>query len=287
MTRFSGARRWLALLLCLICCGCSTGLKLAYNHLDTLASWQLGKLVDLDAPQKQQFKRAFDTFWRWHRGTQLPIYATDLRALAQTLEHAPTEPEIAAAFDLIDHHAETAWRHVESDVAALIANLSDAQVAQFIDHQRMMVEHDERKLNGLSAEQMRKRFFKDHAERYESWLGDLNSAQKQRIERAWMDGLPALSDPNRRRQRSLDDITHFAAVLEQRHQPDFALRLRNLDMDPTLPEETRRETAAREAREKQLSIDIYTRMDDAQRERLRKKLLDFAADCETLSRAGA
>lgn len=287
MTLLARARRWLALSLCLICCGCSTGLKLAYNHLDTLASWQLGKLVDLDATQKAQFKDAFDSFWRWHRSTQLPAYAADLRELAHTLEHTPTDADIRGVFSMVDHHTEIAWRHVENDVARLVASLNDEQVAKFIDRQRMMVERDERKLADLSVEQRHKRFLKDRAERYENWLGDLNAAQKQRIEQAWIDGLPTLPDPNRRRQRSLDDVMHFAKVLEGRHQADFALRLRNLNAESAQSAEERAADAAAEAREQQLSIDLYTHMDDGQREHLRKKLLDLAADCETLSRAGA
>ena len=45
--------------------GCS-GLKFGYNRLDWIASWQLGRFVDLDPEQEKLFGQRFKAFWSWH-----------------------------------------------------------------------------------------------------------------------------------------------------------------------------------------------------------------------------
>ena len=65
--------------------GCSAA-RLAYERLDWLVRWELGRYVSLTTEQRTVFDGAFATFWRWHRQEELPLWVEELRTLADLLE---------------------------------------------------------------------------------------------------------------------------------------------------------------------------------------------------------
>src|SRR5688572_15125899 len=62
----------LALSLCIA--ACST-LKLGYEHLPRLATWQADRYLALDDEQKALVTRHAGELQRWHRQNLLPVYA--------------------------------------------------------------------------------------------------------------------------------------------------------------------------------------------------------------------
>lgn len=269
-------RHWPLWLCLLALSGCSTGLRLAYNHLDTLAAWQIGNLVKLEAPQKAVFKAAFQSLWDWHRQTQLPLYAADLRQLAATVEQEGLDQKSISAFiDKIDHHTETLWRKAEPDVVHLIASLNDAQVEHFLVQQRKDIEKMEAEHRDETPQQRRKRYLKTTAENSDAWLGKLNAAQQARIERNWDENLATLPSPEQRRQENLDEIERLAGLLATRQQPGLDQRLRHFNDAADNDDRKKRDEAMR--------LDVYALIDASQRKHLHARLLELASDFDKLT----
>ncbi|GAC1625907.1 MAG: hypothetical protein NVS9B10_13380 [Nevskia sp.] len=282
-------RSWLRsslMLALLVVGGCSAGTRLGYNHLDTLVAWRLSDYVRLDATQKPAFKRSFDALWDWHRQTQLPRYAQDLRRLAAEVgEAVPTRAAAELQIATIERHGDALGEKIGSALAPLIPVLDDAQVAGLIAHQRQEIERDERKHADETPEARRKRYLRRVADFYDGWVGDLNETQKAAAERAWTRGLATLPSAAQRRQGRLDDLQRLEALFAQRHAADFPERLRKFgDDDPELPATERgRSEAATRARQRQLTLDVLTALDAAQRRKLQARLLELAEDCEALA----
>ncbi len=63
--------------------GCSV--KLAYNFLDFIVKWRIGQYVSLEGKQDDYLDHAMNEFHRWHRHTQLPLYADYIESVLPTL----------------------------------------------------------------------------------------------------------------------------------------------------------------------------------------------------------
>ena len=273
------------LIVCLLLGGCSSGVRIAYNHLDTLARWELGRYVDLDPAQKAAFEAEFTTLWDWHRRTQVPAYAADLRLMAGALEQqAPTRAASEEFLARIDRHGETLWLRLEPVLARLLPLLSDAQAAQLLAKQRHDIEKEERQHADETSDQRRQRFLRRTEESLDSWIGRLNDRQKTLANRSWTEALPMLRSAGQRRHDRLTNVDRFGALLATRTAPGFAERLRQFG-DEDAEENTgapSRFDAAERQRGRELTLEIVGALDSAQRRKLRERLLALAEDCEVL-----
>lgn len=277
--------RLLILLLAVALTGCNAGARFAYNHLDRLALWKLGDYVTLDAPQKAAFRREFASIWTWHRSTQLPLYARDLRAFAATLEGGALQAEqIEAVLDTAEAHGQRLGQQFLPAAERLLPLMSDEQVRRWRDERREKIERDEAERRDETLEQRRKRYIKEQREGLADWIGKLNPKQLALIDAAWQAELPLLRDPGVRRQERLASLARYAALLDTRTQPGLAARIEAFD-DGDSPAKARRE--AESARGRRLFVDLMQATDAPQRDKLRRRLLELAEDCEVLAREPA
>lgn len=285
LSRFSLRHAWrplgrLMLTLSALCvlAGCSAGLKLAYNHLDTLVALELDDFVKLDARQQRAFDAEFMSLWRWHRQTQLPLYGKDLRAMAERLASgSPTADQYRSFLAQVDQHGEVATDRVLAMLQPLLPLLQDRQAESVIAKLRRDIDREEDKHANETDAERRQRYLDTVADRMKRWLGTLNPEQRQAVERSWERGVPLLRSPAQRRQAQLDEVQAFADVLAKRRDGDFAERLGALWHAEPAPGE-----AASTANARELTIDLLVHMDGAQRKRLQRKLLDLAEDCDAL-----
>ena len=92
-------------------------MKFGYNRLDWIASWQLGRFVDLDPEQEKLFGQRFKAFWSWHRTTQLNLYVKDLRELAARVDQPLAAAEVEHYLHLSQEHAGRVLQEVVPDTA--------------------------------------------------------------------------------------------------------------------------------------------------------------------------
>lgn len=270
---------------------CSIGTRFAYNHLETVVDWELADYISLDDAQKAAFDSAFQRLQRWHRQTQLPLYARDLRALAAAVTAAPPAPGTGEYFfATIERHGERLGDHLTAALAPLLPTLSDAQVEQLLAKQRKDIEKQERKHADETPEERLERYRRRIAEGSRHWIGALNARQKQLVDAAWAEGLASLPSAAERRRRRLDDLQRLADLLAQRRTPDFGARLEAFsNAEDTQAERSAQARAekADDARERQLRIDLLDALDARQRKTLHTRLIDLAEDCEALAAQGA
>ncbi len=169
---------WLCLLLAVGLGGCSA-LRLGYSNGPQLAWWWLDGYVDFSRDQSPRARQALDRWFDWHRGTQLPAYAT-LLAQAQVQVMEPLTAETACRWQTRGLQAlEPAIRRGADDFAELVPGLGAAQFKQL--EQRHAKGNDSMREDYLqpSAPERQAATFRRAVERAEGIYGDLNDAQKR------------------------------------------------------------------------------------------------------------
>jgi hypothetical protein len=127
--------RALILLLAIVLAGC--GPRLVYSHLDWLIPWYVSDYISLDSDQKNMLEKRVLKLLDWHCRTQLPAYATTLRALGRDLANI-SQPVDAATFQVYSTRLMALWKEllqqIGPDITAILATATDAQIDELFDN---------------------------------------------------------------------------------------------------------------------------------------------------------
>ncbi len=270
----------------LLCCcllllaGCSAT-RLGYDHLDTLLRWQTSHYVDLNPQQQRDFDAEVQRLWRWHRSTQLPLYAAELRQLAGAVQQGPLG---LAQIEAADAQFSGNWDNLVSAAvpgyARLQAQLSDAQVAELVRRIGKEIERRSRQSEDLDEAQRRQRMAERTEDLLRDWIGRPTAPQRQRVQQ-WAEQaqLPTPAAIQARYAR----LQRYAALLATRTQPGFEQRLRAFLEPADSADDVQAPAVTEQQRWLQLLADLSASLEAEQRERLRRRLLDYATDFETLA----
>lgn len=266
-------------------CGCSAT-RFAYERLDVLARWQIGRYVSLTDSQKADFDRQFTAAWQWHRQAELPRWSAELRALADLLASTTSTPEeIAAAFARFSE----LWRRIKRRLAPMACTLGpqlgDAQVEEILATVDEDLDELRRDSIELEPEDARREMLRDAEKPLHEWLGRLSDKQRVLI-REWNEARPSVAGPwfeYRQAWRS-----RLGVVLAQRDQPGFCEDVSTLIVDGSrLWTDAQRRTFDEN---RNRWIDLFERLmptlDAKQRAHARNRLLDLAEDFDALAAAG-
>jgi hypothetical protein len=263
---------------CLLLAACSAR-RLAYDHLDTLLRWEISDYVDLTQPQRQSLDAELDTLWRWHRRTQLPLYAADLRKLAGQVQAGPLDAQqIETASKLADQRWDDLVGQVLPAYARLTAQLDEAQAAQLIGRIGKRIDKHAAKRRKQTPEERDRHLEKGMDELLHDWIGRPDERQKALV-RQWVTQTPPA--PEAEAQHALLD--RYAAVLASRGQDGYEQRLRDFLHDEDARDDSDPAQQQREKLWRQLLVDVSASLDAEQRETLRRHLLEYAEDCEGLA----
>ena len=119
----------LALLCLILSTGAGCSVQFGYNNLDRFARWGVSDYIALTAEQRRYFDEEFGRLHRWHRRTQLPIYADFLEAMPETFADGATAEELWAMEQTVRRWVEVAMEEGLPMAATLLCMLSDEQVA--------------------------------------------------------------------------------------------------------------------------------------------------------------
>lgn len=272
----------LAPLAVLLLAGCA-GFKLSYNHLDFIAGWQVNRFVDLEPTQKRLFDDRFDDFWRWHRGTQLELYAADLRELIPAVERPLTAAQVQVYLERSREHLGRAMREAVPDTARLLQTLDDAQAAELVENLAERRRERAEEERDLDENELRERAAGQMEDNLERWIGSLSRDQLKRVDR-WAAERRYAGTIWAQYQEAW--AAAFAQVLVHRHEPDFPKRLGELFREPRLP--GRAEMQALQDHNRGLWVallaDLSGTLTERQRRHLRERLATVADDLDELSR---
>lgn len=276
-------KRLLPVLAC--CCalllgGCSLT-RLAYDHLPVMLRWQAGDYVDFTPQQDRDFKLEIARVIAWHRRSQLPLYAADLRGLAGEVRAGPLSPGQVRAFsDRVDQHWDDLAEAAVPGYVHLHSELDDAQVADMVRRIGQQLERRARKRLEQSEPERRQRLAGDMDERLDQWIGRPTPQQRQMVQ-AWAAQV-RLTTPEDQVQRRAN-LERYAALLATRRDPGFADRVRAFIQAPEGDAETQARDRAERERWLDLLAALTATLDAAQREHLRQRLLAYAQDFEALA----
>lgn len=276
------ARAWLTAGLALALAGCST-VRLAYNHFDWIADWIVGDYVEWSDSQQGLFDARFDALWRWHRDTQLPAYARDLRELAAALDRPLSREQVEDYLGRANRHWRRTLDQALPPTTELLKSLSDAQVETLLARIEREQREAVRKERKRTPEEARRKMARDMQRQTRRWVGALSDAQAQRIA-AWADQRNT-APAARWDAYSQAWLRAFGEALHARAAPDFVTRLKSLLTDPQLAGFEDLKTAAAADREQWISLmlDLDGSLDARQRRHLQSRLTGLAEDFEALA----
>lgn len=164
----------------LFAAACSVS-RLAYLNAPPLALWYVGGYVDMSDAQKAFFKERLAQAMAWHRQSELPEYQRAIESLiVKSNARVPVE-DVRATYGLARNYYHRALEHLLPDMAELMLQLDDRQLAQiekkFADDNRKAVKES---VKG-TAEERRTKLVKKWVEQFEEWTGKLSGPQREII----------------------------------------------------------------------------------------------------------
>ena len=270
-----------ALLTSLLLYSCSS-LQFAYNRLDWLLAEQIDDYISFSDNQEALLEKHLEQLLRWHRHSQLPIYAQWLRRVQNHLSEG-LQPEDLDAYETeLRAMYGALLQQLTPPAAELLATLSDDQVEELLTALDKRNRKYQTKRADLPPAKWRNKRAEQMLEHSERWLGDTTPQQGERIEQ-WAAELE-LSAPETLvyRQRWRDA---FGKLLQERQQPDFGHRLYDL---AARPEILQSDTLRRMRRHnlqlfKQLLLDLYVLSNTEQRHYLGHRLQTLSNDFDELA----
>lgn len=261
---------------------CSTT-KLAYNRADWLASWEVGKFVDLEGTSRARFKEGFAALWAWHRSTQLAAYAADLRELADAVQGPLSREQIEAYRERASAHGERLVDEALPAMASVLAALDDRQSGGLLEKLAEQRHEEADEDEARTAEETRELYARNFTKGFKRWLGSMTDAQAGRV-REW--AASRRDDPGLWRRYGEQWAQAFERTLATRAEPGFEARLRAVFEDPDLPDRDAVRALVEENRGKYVDLlaALAPTLSESQRRHLRKRLLGLAEDFEELSR---
>ncbi|WP_428311053.1 DUF6279 family lipoprotein [Hydrocarboniphaga sp.] len=261
-------------LLVLLAAGCSR-IGLVYNRLDTLAQFQIGRYVDLTAQQRADFDTRFDATWAWHRRSQLPLYAAELRQLAHTVAAPMTPQQVEQLGARWREHADLTTRESLKVAAPTLAALSDEQVGELLIAAEKRAAKEQQKLAKLDDAEWRALRVDQAADRLDEWTNAVTPPQRARLVQ-WAAQLQRPPpDPQAARRRQ------FAELLKSRREPGFEQRLQTYAFEPFTGEVAAMNEPQTQA-SRQLLAELSGMLTAPQRAYFRDKLLDMARQMDQL-----
>jgi Family of unknown function (DUF6279) len=194
------ARLWLACLSGLLLASCSL-VGLGYNRLPTIAYWWLDGMLDLDDRQAVVARAELDAFHEWHRRTQLPLYAQQLRTWQTWAVQELSPAQVCQAADAARGLFEGLVLHSVEPMARLAQTLGPAQLAHWQRHHQR--KDDEFRADFLKDRRKGEDKRTERAlDRYEDFYGRLDASQRdwlrERLARSPYDPERHLAERQRR-----------------------------------------------------------------------------------------
>ncbi|MGQ0621547.1 MAG: DUF6279 family lipoprotein [Panacagrimonas sp.] len=256
--------------------------QLVYDRLDWLASWQLGKYVELDPAQQQRFDSDLASLHAWHRAGELPRYSRDLVELSLSAQKPLSADQIANWSDRFNAHWNRLVTHAAPAVCETLASFSDAQVASVLDRvDRNIVEAAEDLADQSDAE-IRKDNEKRLVKTLRRWVDDLDAAQRSRVT-AWntQRKLTHLAWLDQRRQWR----DRLATALAARRSAPFCAQVKTLftRSDAAASSELQTRYDSTRALWTEFLSGFSATLDTRQTEHLRSELRELSEDLNALA----
>ena len=171
--------RWLITIL-LIPLVSSCLMKLAYNHADTLLSWELDNYFDLTTQQKHFVQQRFRHFIVWHRKHEIDKYIGFLMQTKDDISNGLTAKDVDWFFTSLNEFKISLGEELADDAAGFLSTVTPDQITYLKGELKEINEKLEQRVKLTPEERLEKRS-DEIIGGLEKWTGPLWDSQKKRI----------------------------------------------------------------------------------------------------------
>lgn len=269
------------LLLVFTLSGCST--TFIYNNLDWLIPWYLDDYIELNKPQKADFKPALRSWLAWHKQTQLPLYEADFIQLKQQFEQGSlNEQQWLTVFANGRKRYQSVRDYLVPRLMPFAQTLTEPQVKQLFNTLAEERQDEYQEFSELDAQARLERRQKQLQANVKEWVGKLSKTQKATIARYAEQFASTYSEW----MAYQDDVQGVARQLfTLRGEPEvFARQLSGLMLEPEVYRSEAYQQAAEQNRllYAQLYAELLPGLSNKQRKRVLRKFDQWIEDLHDL-----
>lgn len=159
--------------------GACSALRLSYNQGPLLAYWWLDGYADFSAEQAPRVKAALQSWFAWHRTSQLGDYAQALALLQTQVADKVSPAQVCGQIHGWQQRLDVAIEQALPAVAEQVRTLSPAQLARIENRQKKKQQEAEDDFLQDDAAERHKAIFKRWLDRAETLYGKLGGSQRQ------------------------------------------------------------------------------------------------------------
>jgi hypothetical protein len=271
----------IAAALCAILAGCA---GFFYKRLDWLAAWYVNGLVTLDEDQEQALRRMVKDTVAWHRGAQFPLYQAMLDNLDKDVDGPMSVARVEQRYDEMVALWDVMVERLVGDAAPLLDSLTIDQRNELFASIEEQIEDFREEYSGSTAELRYKRRVRTTIRVLQQFMGRLTEEQRMLV-RARLATMNDVADEWLERRALWQ--ANFRAVLDGNLRgAEFAAALRDLALRPEQFDsaEYRRKVSQNRQIAFRMLADLSSIMTPKQRERMSRKLREYAAELDELTR---
>lgn len=271
----------IAAALCVVLAGCA---GFVYKRLDWLAVWYVNGLVTLDEAQEQALRRIVKDGLAWHRGAQLPLYQAMLDNLDRDVDGPMSVARVEQRYDEMVALWDVLAERLVGDAAPLLESLTIAQRNELFASIEEQNEEFREEYSGSTAELRYKRRVRTTIRVLQQFMGRLTEEQRTLVE-AHLRAMNDVADEWLERRALWQ--ANFRAVLDGNLRgAEFSAALRDLALrtEQFDSAEYRRKVSENRQIAFRMLADLSSIMTPKQRERMSRKLREYATDLDELTR---
>ena len=261
--------------------GCSV--KFIYNNLDRVARMGVSDYLDMNPEQRAYFAEEFAKVHRWHRQTQLPVYAQLLESIPGLIADGAEMAELEGLEAEMRGWAEDAIEQGLPMTAHILRSLTDEQLADLPARlERSNKEIAEPELN-RELDEMQALWAEEVEDAFKRFAGRLTAEQQAYLAALSVSYIPERELWAEYRRRWQAD---FLKLLHQRRElADFDARFFALarSRESYYGTELTAIFAHNEGLYRQIAVWFFNHLTDDQRRRLSERLEDIATDFRELA----
>jgi hypothetical protein len=269
------------LLIPLLLTGCAV--RMLYNWLDWAIAWKLDDYFELTSSQSNMLDQQVTQILQWHRREALPGYVQALRSLSFDLRRPLTEPEVAAHLRTFEGLMRQLAENVKQPANRFAATLTDQQIDRFMAERWKKQLEQRKEFAQENGDKVYASFQRKLTKNLDSWLGDVEPAQQPLIAQSaqwqrqyygtWLDYQDVW-------------LKTLALTLAERGKPGFESGLVAVVLkgDELGDGQFKHYVADSRQRSIQWFAALSASLTDEQRQYVRRKLSELAADLDALSR---
>jgi len=256
-------------------------IKFAYNQADWLVLNQINKIACLDSDQSNKVENEIDSFLAWHRKSELPVYAQNLRKLGNALNAGPLNKDIyEQTQSFFETTQDRTITKIKPFLVDFLASIPPKQIKCTISNIEEKNKDNQEEMD-MDRDKYYEKVKEEMTEHAENWLGSVTDEQVAMIDTV----IPPQEEEETYKKITERRKEYFTKLLLN---PDIELKKKKMlelieNPDSFYTEQELVLVKKRRERSKNGLWKLAQTLTEEQRKTLAETLLEYAEDFEELS----